>query len=221
MMGPSEHVTTSMEVHAVDEALIKNTYGRKIISYRKNSVVLMNPIDIINEYYQPGSKSRDIVVRHGEDVARKALAVARKVRHLDPDLEFIREAAMLHDVAIFLTDTPKLDCHGEHPYVCHGYLGRELLEKRDLFRHALVCERHVGVGITAEDIRRHKLPLPERDMVPLSIEEKIVCYADKFFSKKGRIKETEKSVEEVLHSVARYGRDKADTFRIWLQMFGS
>ncbi|MBN2319246.1 MAG: HD domain-containing protein [Acidobacteria bacterium] len=179
----------------------------------------MNPIDIINGYYTPGSKAHEIVVRHGEDVARKAVTVAEKVGHLNPDLEFIREAAMLHDVAIFLTDTPKLDCHGKHPYVCHGYLGRELLENRNLPKHALVCERHVGVGITAEDVRRHNLPLPERDMIPLSIEERIICYADKFFSKNGRKTETEKSVEEVLRNIARYGHDKVATFQSWLELF--
>ena len=181
----------------------------------------MNPIDIIKDFYRPGSKAHDIVVRHGEDVARKAVATARKVAHLGPNLEFIREAAVLHDIAIFLTDTPKLDCRGTYPYVCHGYLGRELLEKRSLPKHALVCERHVGIGITAEDVRKHNLPLPERDMIPLSIEERIICYADKFFSKNGRRAEPEKTVEEVLRSIAHYGLDKVATFRSWLELFGS
>ncbi len=179
----------------------------------------MNPIDIINEYYQTGSEVHKIVVRHGEDVTRKAITVAHKVRHLNPDLEFIREAAMLHDVAIFLTKTPKLGCHGKYPYVCHGYLGRELLENRDLPKHALVCERHVGIGITAEDVRKRKLPLPGRDMMPVSLEERIICYADKFFSKNGCRAGTEKPVAEVLRSIAPYGRDKVATFRSWLQLF--
>lgn len=181
----------------------------------------MNPVDIISEYYQPGSRVYDIVVRHGEDVARKAAVVAEKVLHLNPDLKFIREAAMLHDVAIFLTDSPKLDCRGPHPYVCHGYLGRELLESRNLPKHALVCERHVGIGITAEDVRKRRLPLPERDMIPLSIEEQIICYADKFFSKNGLRMETEKSPEEVLRSIEPYGRDKVAAFQSWLKLFGS
>ncbi|MBN2241698.1 MAG: HD domain-containing protein [Acidobacteria bacterium] len=180
----------------------------------------MNPIDIINEFYAPGSRAHGITVRHGEDVARKAVAVARRVPHLLPDIDFIREAAMLHDIAIFLTDTPGLDCRGAYPYVCHGYLGRELLEERNLPRHALVCERHVGIGISAEDVRRHNLPLPQRDMMPLSIEEKIVCFADKFYSKESRSTEPEKSVEEIVRSIARYGADKAAIFQSWLELFG-
>jgi uncharacterized protein len=191
------------------------------ISYGKNGAISMNPIEIINEYYRPGSKTHDILVRHGEDVSRKAVAVALRVPHLNPDIEFIREASMLHDIAIFLTDTPKLDCGGTHPYVCHGFLGRELLEGRNLHRHALVCERHVGLGITAEDVRRYSLPLPERDMVPVSIEEQIICFADKFYSKKGHRTGPGESVEEILRSVSRYGPGKAAIFQSWLELFGS
>jgi len=180
----------------------------------------MNPFDIIAEYYEPGSKAYDILVRHGEDVARKAVAVAGKVAHLNPDLEFIQEAAMLHDIAIFMTNTPELGCTGKYPYVCHGYLGRKLLENNELPKHALVCERHVGVGITAEDIKRHKLPLPERDMIPVSIEEQIICFADKFFSKNGLHAATEKPVPDVLRAIKQYGHDKLTTFLSWIQLFG-
>ena len=180
----------------------------------------MNPLDIINEFYNPGSKTYKILVQHGQAVARKAVAAAEKVPHLKPDLDFIQEAAMLHDIGIFLTDTPKLDCHGKHPYVCHGYLGRELLVNNGLPIHALVCERHVGVGITAAEIERHCLPLPMRNMVPVSIEEQIICYADKFFSKKSRSVTKEKPVEEILRKLERYGADKVTTFQSWIKLFG-
>jgi uncharacterized protein len=179
----------------------------------------MNPVEIINAHYKHGSKAHDILVRHGGVVARKAVAVARRVRHLNPDIEFIREAAMLHDIGIFLTRAPDLGCFGEYPYVCHGYLGRELLEKQNMPKHALVCERHVGVGITAEEIRRRRLPLPQRDMIPVSIEEQIICYSDKFFSKKWLKTEKEESVKEVLRSLKPYGRDRVVVFKKWLQLF--
>lgn len=180
----------------------------------------MNPVDIINEFYNPGSKTYKILVQHGQAVARKAVAAAEKVPHLKPDLDFIQEAAMLHDIGIFLTDTPKLGCHGKHPYICHGYLGRELLVNNGLPIHALVCERHVGVGITAAEIQCHCLPLPMRNMVPVSIEEQIICYADKFFSKKSRSVTKEKPVEEILRKLERYGADKVSIFQSWIKLFG-
>jgi len=38
-------------------------------------------------------------------------------------------------------------------------------------KHGLVCERHTGTGITLEMIIKNNLPLPHRDMVPVSMEE--------------------------------------------------
>jgi uncharacterized protein len=179
----------------------------------------MNPIDIISELYSPGSKTYYILIHHGRQVAHKAMAAAKKIPHLKPDLDFIKEAAMLHDIGIFLTNSPKLGCTGEYPYVCHGYLGREILENRQLPAHALVCERHVGVGITSEDIRRNNLPLPERDMIPISIEEQAICFADKFFSKNGHTDVHEKSVEEILKTLRPYGPEKVACFQSWVQLF--
>lgn len=179
----------------------------------------MNPIDILAECYDPGSTAYRLIVRHGRQVAQKALDIASKIPHSNPDLHFIQEAAVLHDIGVFLTNSPELGCNGEYPYVCHGYLGREILEKKGLPRHALVCERHVGVGITAEEIKRRRLPLPVRDMVPVSIEEKIICFADKFYSKNGNSNEYEKSVQDILCNLERYGDDKVKRFQEWLEMF--
>jgi len=179
----------------------------------------MNPIEIIAEFYEFGSRTYDILVQHGEQVANKAVDAAHNVPHLKPDFKFIKEAAMLHDIGIFLTHTPELGCTGEYPYLCHGVLGRELLEDKGLPRHALVCERHVGVGITIREIRRYNLPLPERDMVPQSIEEQLICFADKFFSKNSGINGNETSVKDILNTIHRYGPDKVLCFRSWIRKF--
>ena len=50
-------------------------------------------------------------------------------------------------------------------------------------RHALVCERHTGAGLSLKDIMDQKLPVPPREMLPVSMEEQVICFADKFFSK--------------------------------------
>ena len=66
----------------------------------------MNPYDIIAKYYTPGSDLYDILVKHSEAVRDKALALARRHPELDLDLDFIAEAAMLHDIGILETDAP-------------------------------------------------------------------------------------------------------------------
>ncbi|MFZ0242293.1 MAG: HD domain-containing protein [Desulfobacterales bacterium] len=181
----------------------------------------MDPAALIARHYQGRSQAKSILLAHGENVARKALTAAGRVADRRPDLVFIRQAALLHDIGMLYTDTPQLGCYGNHPYVCHGILGRALLEAEGLMRHALVCERHVGVGITPEDIRRQHLPLPLRDMRPVSIEEQIICYADKFFSKNGAGHDREKSVAEILQKLTYYGIDQAARFERWVELFGS
>ena len=179
----------------------------------------MNPIELLEQYYDSNSKAFKILVEHGRQVAQKARAAAATVSALKPDLEFIETAAMLHDIGIFLTRTPQFGCFGKHPYICHGILGSDLLKEKGHSELALVCERHVGVGISIEDIQRQNLPLPNRDMIPISIEEQILCYADKFFSKTGNGQPVEKSIAQIIDNLSRYGPDKVERFEFWAQMF--
>lgn len=178
----------------------------------------MDPIKIIEKYYKPGTKAYLFLVPHSKMVAQKAIYVANKVKHLNPDMKFIEEAAMLHDIGIFLTHAPQLGCYGDKPYICHGYLGRELLDKEGLHRHAIVCETHVGVGLSVADIKRNNFPIPKRDMIPTTIEEQIVCFADKFFSKDSAPLK-EKPLLKVRESIAKYGEDKLKRFDEWLKLF--
>lgn len=175
---------------------------------------------ILKHFYDPDSRVYGVLVEHSRHVAAKAIETAKKVPDLKPDLQFIEEAAMLHDIGIIMTRTPKLDCHGDHPYVFHGFLGREMLESFGLPRHGLVAERHTGTGITRDDIVARGLGLPLRDMVPQTIEEEIVCYADKFFSKNHGALSREKSMDEVLAYLSQFGEKQVQSFTAWAQRFG-
>ncbi len=180
----------------------------------------VDPISLLNKYYPPGSDGHRILLLHSELVAAKAVAVAQRMTGTGVDLDFVREAALLHDIGILYTDVPQLGCRGELPYLCHGVKGRELLEQEGLPRHGLVCERHIGVGLSAEEIVRQQLPLPARDMLPISLEEQIVTYADLFFSKNPAKSGKERSVDKVRKSLARHGADKVAVFDAWHQRFG-
>lgn len=176
----------------------------------------IEPLKIIKKYYHPDSEAYKIMVTHGELVKKKALDTAKKLRALKPDIQFISEAAMLHDIGMILTDAPGIDCHGKFPYIAHGYLGAKLLKKAGLPRHALVSERHTGTGISRQEIIKKKLPLPKRNMIPLTLEEKIICFADKFFSKNPAQLSKEKSITEIEKNLAAFGADKVAQFHKWL-----
>jgi len=179
----------------------------------------MDTLKIIKKYYKENSDLYNLLILHSQAVTKKALEIAKNVPKLKPDLKYIKEAAMLHDIGIFLTNAPELDCFGEKSYICHGYLGREVLEKEGLLRHALVCERHTGIGISVDDIKKEKLPLPLRDMLPVSVEEKIICLADKFFSKNKTGLVKEKSLDEIRSSHQKFGEEKVAAFNKLLREF--
>jgi uncharacterized protein len=178
---------------------------------------VMMPTDIIDKYYPKNNDLRKILVSHSFAVADKALSIVRLHPEMRLDQQFIYEAAILHDLGIFKTNAPEIYCFGEFPYICHGYLGSEILQAENMPSHALVCERHTGVGLSKAYIIASNLPVPQRDMVPVSLEEQIICFADKFFSKTHPDKE--KSTDKVRKSLAKYGADSVSKFDKWCDMF--
>jgi len=179
----------------------------------------MDPLKIIKKYYTPGSKAYEILVVHSTQVTKKAIEIAKRVPELNPNLEFIKEAAMLHDIGVFMIDSPEIDCHGTKKYLCHGYLGKEILEKEGFPKHAKVCENHLGVGLTVDDIEKQNLPLPKHDIDPVSIEEKIICFADCFYSKLPSFINKEKSIEQIKKKLVIFGKDKVKKFDEWCKLF--
>jgi uncharacterized protein len=161
-----------------------------------------------------------MLVHHGQAVAEKARTIAAgRAVEASVDLEFIEQAAMLHDIGVFLTHSPALGFTGAYPYVCHGVLGKQILSAMGLPKHGLVCERHVGVGISLEDIRRWGLPLPRRNMLPETLEEEILCYADKFHSKNGIPQGRYKTFQEIKKSLKAIGDTQWHRFREWAFRF--
>lgn len=178
----------------------------------------MNPISIIEQYYAPGTTAHEILLGHSSDVATLALEVARRHPELEADETFVYESAMLHDIGIYLTDAPGIGCYGSEPYIRHGYLGAELLRALGLPRHALVAERHTGSGLTAEQIASRGIDLPPGIYTPESIEERIVCYADKFYSKT-RLHRP-KSLDKVRSGMLRYGDEALARFDMLHALLG-
>ncbi len=177
----------------------------------------MIPTDIIKKYYTEGSDLYNILLTHSFSVTDKALFIAQMHPELNLDKSFIYEASMLHDIGIFMTNAPGILCFGEHPYICHGFLGSDLLKREGFPKHALVCERHTGTGISEKEIIRNNLPLPHREMLPVSMEEQLICFADKFYSKTKL--GNEKSVEKINKSLAKYGDSAVNQFNKWCKLF--
>ncbi len=175
--------------------------------------------EIIDKYYPAASALRDIYMRHCRSVATLALEIA-EARQLPLDRELIEDAAMLHDVGIVHCNAPSIECRGEAPYICHGYLGADMLRSLGVDpRLARVAETHTGSGLTAEEIAAQGLPLPpDRNYVPQTLLERLICYADKFYSKSGDMKR--KDFDRVRKSMAAFGLDSLARFDSLAHEFG-
>lgn len=190
---------------------------RQIFSNFAAKLQAMKALDIINKYYADNEPLRQLLIHHSQQVTQRALSIVQHHPELQLDASFVEQAAMLHDIGIFLTDAPAIHCHGKAPYLMHGYLGAQLMRQEGLERVARVCERHTGTGLTPEVIAQRQLPLPPGDYRPQTLEEQVICYADKFYSKSHP--ERVRSVEDTAKSLEKFGLEGVDIFWTWVKRF--
>ncbi|MFX1322919.1 MAG: HD domain-containing protein [Promethearchaeota archaeon] len=107
------------------------------------------------------------VRRHSEKVAEKALEIAEKITKTNVDKNLIEIGALLHDIG-------RTKTHGFR----HALIGGKILRERGFsIKLARICETHILGGLDKEDAKR--VGLPEKDYLPKTLEEKIICLADK------------------------------------------
>lgn len=173
----------------------------------------------IDKYYESGSRLREILIHHSRQVADMALAI-NVDRRLGLDPEQVEAAAMLHDIGICRCDAPGIECRGTEPYIKHGVIGAAMLRAEGMPEWAArVAERHTGTGLTAEDIAEQGLPLPPGDYMPRTQLERLICYADKFYSKSGVMER--KPLEAVRRSMLKHGPETLSRFDALHQEFGA
>ena len=165
--------------------------------------VKMDYLSIINKYYPEDDDLRRLLLKHSRQVADRCLQIVHKHKELPVDTQFLEEAAMLHDIGIFQCNAPSIHCHGKAPYIEHGPIGGDLLRREGFPRHARVAERHTGTGLPGYE--------------PETLEEQIVCYADKFYSKSSP--DHVRSVLETAQSLEKFGHEGVEKFLSWSERF--
>jgi uncharacterized protein len=112
----------------------------------------------------------DYIIQHDLLVMNISDKMIKELKRagVDIDEKSILRGAILHDIG-----------RSKEHSVRHGFLGGEILRKDGYDRKVIkIVENHVGGGIDKQECA--KLGLPERDFIPTSLEEKIVCLADKY-----------------------------------------
>lgn len=175
----------------------------------------------LHKKYAPSESVLNLVWTHSEIVAAIALEIVEAHPELTVDKELVLKGALLHDIGVYCTEP--CPCHREgseenkEPYIKHALIGAEIARKEGFSEEIVnIIERHTGVGITKEQIIRDNLPLPHKDFVPETLEEKIVAYADNFHTKKPRFK----SYEEIKQNLEEYDKAYGEILDEWKAMFG-
>ncbi len=165
----------------------------------------------LDQYYKENEALRLVLLCHSRQVADKACEIGER---FGIDTNFLYEAQMLHDIRIVKDNSPSIHCYGTEPYIRHGILGAEMLSDE---RFARICARHTGSGLTREEIIAQNLPLPHIDLLPETIEEKLICYADSFFSKTQL--GVEKPLDRVIKSMEKHGPATLERFLALHELF--
>ncbi len=186
----------------------------------------LDPLQIIHYFYPEDTPLRRLLLTHSRQVRDKALEISAgpACAALKLDMQLVSDGALLHDIGILKCHAPGILCTGSAPYIAHGVLGAQML--RDYGRrhgfdpepYARICERHTGSGITAQEVRAQALPVPEQDYLPETPEEKLICLADKFYSKSGDMRE--KTVEHIRRSLLKFGDASVGRFDEMCGFFG-
>jgi uncharacterized protein len=109
------------------------------------------------------------VIKHSLAVSFLATKIAQKLqaKSISIDVEIVEIGALLHDIG-----------RSKSHQVDHSLLGAQMAEKLGLPQSIInIIKRHVGAGITTEEAQI--LGWPIDIYVPQTLEEKVVCYADK------------------------------------------
>ena len=118
------------------------------------------------------------VIEHCKTVTSLAVQIAKacKEKGLNVDVQLAEIGALLHDIGRSKTHT-----------VDHAIVGAEIAKSLGLPSSIVsIIERHAGGGIDIDEAKQ--LGWPIKSYLPQTIEEKIVCYADKLIEGKRRVK---------------------------------
>ena len=130
------------------------------------------------------------VINHCKAVAKVAVRIANRCveNGVSVNVRLVQNGALLHDLG-----------RSETQGIRHAVVGADIARSLKLPEPIIaIIERHIGGGITAQEAAG--IGLPVKSYMPVTIEEKIVSYADKLVegNRVVRIEETVLKLREEL-----------------------
>lgn len=175
-------------------------------------------IEELHRKYAPNDKVYKLVYGHCQIVNEIAQWCAGNITdkaQIDTDL--LQEAALLHDIGTYIL----FDEEGKIPrgrlYPLHAILSAKIIADEGVDAQvAQLVETHILLGLSKQEILDKPWPLPARDYIPQSVEGELLCYADRFHSKKPVFNAYGGFLDRLKQELPA----QASKFEVWSQRFG-
>lgn len=143
-------------------------------------------IEELHRKYAPNDAVYNLVYGHCQVVNEIARwCVSNLPIDEQVNVELLTTAALLHDIGtyVLLDDVGKVI--NKRLYPLHAILSGKIIADEGIDKRVMqIVETHVLLGLSKQEIIEKSWPLPARDYIPGSIEGELLCYADRFHSKK-------------------------------------
>ncbi len=137
--------------------VVPREIGKKMIDYSK-----LPTTDYCFELMEKRDMDKGLM-KHSFQVMERTLELHERY---GGDLKLLISGSLLHDIGRTVT-------HG----IAHGVEGGNIIREQGWDEElAKIVERHIGGGITRQEAAEQGLP--EKDYIPETLEEKLVCHAD-------------------------------------------
>ncbi len=149
-------------------------------------------VEALHRRYSPSEAVLELVLTHGHVVADIALGCADRLDE-PVDRPLLRATCLLHDLGTYALYSPDGRLGNPAAYPLHALIGATLLREEGIDeRVAAAVRTHVLMGLSADDIRESGFLLPQKDFRPEGLVAELLCYADRFHSKRPCLNDPER-----------------------------
>ena len=182
------------------------------------SMITTQRIEELHRKYAPNDKVYELVYGHCRVVNEIAQWCATNISSKETvDTELLASAALLHDIGTYVLFDDNGKVGNERLYPLHAILSAKIIADEGIDgRVASLVETHILLGLSKREIIEKPWPLPARDYIPSSVEGELLCYADRFHSKKP----TFNAYDTFLARLKEGMPEQAAKFEEWSKRFG-
>jgi uncharacterized protein len=151
-------------------------------------MITIQQIEALHHKYAPNDLVYRLVYGHCQvvaEIAQWSAANVKRTEGVEIDNELLHAAALLHDIGAYVFFDPEGRIENNRLYPLHAILSAKIIADEGIdSRIADIVQTHLLLGISKQEVFDRPWQLPAHDYRPQRIEGQLLCYADRFHSKR-------------------------------------